>query len=308
MSAKTINNIYILGLGALGGMYASKLQEVNPDNVKIIADTKRIEAYGKTELIINSKKHNFQYVSPGSQVPYADLIIVTVKYTVLQQAIQDLQSFVGPDTIIISLLNGIGSEELIGKTIGMEHLIHAYAVGMDAVREGTILTYANMGRIVFGEKTNGASSVNVTALKELFDRTGIPYMNPANIERAMWSKFMLNVGINQASAILRSSYQAFQSPSPARELLVMAAREVVQISQQCGIDLTENDINDCLKIVETLSPIGKTSMLQDIEAGRKTEVDTFAGTVIEMGKTYCIPTPVNETFYRIIRFMEDSNS
>lgn len=113
MPFKTIKNTYILGLGALGGMYASQLQDMDPDAVKIIADAKRIEAYQNTEFTVNGKTRNFNYVSPHTDAPFADLIIVTVKYMALPDAIKDLQLFVGPDTIIISLLNGIGSEELI---------------------------------------------------------------------------------------------------------------------------------------------------------------------------------------------------
>jgi len=305
MSFKTIKNTYILGLGALGGMYASQLQDMNPEAVKIIADEKRIKSYQNTAFTVNGKSRTFQYVRPETGAPYADLIMVTVKFNALPNAIKDLKSFVGPDTIIISLLNGIGSEELIGNTIGIDHLIHAYGVGMDAVREGTALTYSNMGKIVFGEKITGAAPAKITALKDLFDRAGIPCVNPENMERAMWTKFMLNVGINQASTILNAPYGAFQSPSEARELMKMASREVIQLSLKCGIDLNEDDLKNCLNIIETLHPNGKTSMLQDMEAGRKTEVDIFAGAVMDLGKKYHIPTPVNETFYRIIRFMEE---
>lgn len=189
----------------------------------------------------------------------------------------------------------------------MQHLIHSYAVGMDAVREGTALTYANMGRIVFGEKNIGTSAEKVAALKDLFERAHIPYLHPENMERAMWTKFMLNVGINQASTVLSAPYGAFQSATEARTLMMMASREVIQPSQMCGIDLNEGDLESCLKIVGTLSPAGKTSMLQDMEAKRKTEVDIFAGAIMELGKKHSVATPVNETLYRIIRFMEDNN-
>lgn len=307
MPFKTINNTYILGLGALGGMYASLLQDMDPDAVKIIADAKRIVAYQNTELTVNGKRRNFNYVSPGTPAPYADLIIITVKHMALALAIKDLKSVVGPDTIIISLLNGIGSEELIGETIGMDHLIHSYAVGMDAVREGTEIIYSNIGRIAFGEKNIETATTKVTALKDLFERAHIPYLHQENIERAMWTKFMLNVGINQASTVLRAPYLAFQSATQARALMMMASREVIQLSQKCGIDLNEDDLENSLKIVETLSPAGKTSMLQDMEAKRKTEVDIFAGAIMELGKKHSVPTPVNETFYRIIRFMENNN-
>ncbi|CAM4246691.1 ketopantoate reductase [Pedobacter westerhofensis] len=304
MSVKTINNVYVVGLGALGGMYASKLQDLNPGIVKIIADLPRIEKYRNSGFNVNGTARAFEYISPGDQVPFADLIVITVKFHALSQAIQDIKPFVGPGTLVISLLNGIGSEELIAAEIGSEHLLHAYAVGMDAMREGTTLSYSKIGRIVFGDKENGNTSAKVLALKDLFERSGIPFLAPDNIERALWTKFMMNVGINQASTILKASYGEFQHHTPARELMIMAAREVLNLSQFYGVNLKEEDITDFIKIIETLSADGKTSMLQDIEAERKTEVEIFAGAVIAMGKLHQIPTPVNETFYQIIKFME----
>ena len=81
-------------------------------------------------------------------------------------------------------------------------------------------------------------------------------------------------------------------------------REVVHLAEPAGVDLRERDIQDWYTALDTLAPEGKTSMLQDIEAGRKTEVEIFAGKVMALGKIHNISTPVNETFLRIIRFLE----
>ncbi|HUX21070.1 MAG TPA: ketopantoate reductase C-terminal domain-containing protein, partial [Spirochaetia bacterium] len=202
------------------------------------------------------------------------------------------------------LLNGISSEELVGGIIGSEHMLYAYGVGMDAVREGGTIRYSNMGRIVFGERENTVVSARVGAVRRLLEEAGIPFVIPQNMIRALWSKFMLNVGINQASAVLRSPYSAFQRDREARELMVMAASEVVAISKRNGIDLGEKDLAEFLKIIDGLDPSGKTSMLQDIEAGRKTEVDIYSGRVIELGAQLDVPTPVNEVLFRIISVME----
>lgn len=86
--------------------------------------------------------------------------------------------------------------------------------------------------------------------------------------------------------------------------MISASREVIAIAQKADINLTENDINNYLKVIATLSPEGKTSMFQDVEAGRKTEVEIFSGTVIELGRKYGVPTPVNDVLFRIIRAIE----
>jgi 2-dehydropantoate 2-reductase len=304
MLTQTIQNIYIVGLGAIGTMYASKFQEIDPEMVKIIAQPDRVERYKDAVFTINGKVANFEFVLPGTHAAAADLIIVAVKSAALQQAIADLKGFVGPHTIILSLLNGMGSEEQLAEAVGAAHILHSYAVGMDAVRKQSDLQYSNIGRIVFGDQLDGPGSAKVQAVKALFDRVEIPYLIPEDIERSLWTKFMMNVGINQVSAVLRAPYGAFQRDQYAIDLMTTAFWEVIHLSEKAGINLTESDINHTLKIIETLSPSGKTSMLQDIEAQRLTEVDIFAGKVMALGKTYGFLTPVNEALYNIIKYTE----
>lgn len=304
-----INSVYIVGLGAMGSMYAAKLQDIDPGLVKIIASAERIKNYQNSAIKVNGKLYEFNYVQPGdNSCPLADLIIVAVKSPQLALAINDLSGFVHDNTIVISLLNGISSEEQIGEKIGMKHLLFAYGVGMDAVRNGNIITYSNPGRIVFGEKDNNTLSARVLAVKEIFEKAAIPHHIPADMYKALWFKFMMNAGINQASAVLKASYGQFQQNKEARKLMLMAAEEVVTLSHQMGIFLGQDDTNEFTRIVDGLGSEGKTSMLQDIEAGRKSEVELFAGTVIELGRKYQVPTPVNETLYTIIRALETSQT
>ena len=103
---------------------------------------------------------------------------------------------------------------------------------------------------------------------------------------------------------MRAQYGVFQSAPDAQALMETLMREVVQVAGPAGVDLTEKDIDAWYTALNTLAPEGKTSMLQDIEAGRKTEVDTFAGKVVALGKQYGIATPANETLLRIIRILE----
>jgi 2-dehydropantoate 2-reductase len=115
---------------------------------------------------------------------------------------------------------------------------------------------------------------------------------------------MLNVGVNQTSAILRAPYGVYASIPEAQELLAAACKEVIPIAEKEGVSLSESDIDEYIKILKTLSPSSKTSMLQDVEAGRKTEVESFALAVINLGKKHNIPTPINEILYLMIRVLE----
>lgn len=298
-----IKNVHLIGLGAIGGTYAGRIHEKCPECLHVIVDSQRRERYGRDGVSINGKRVDFNYVLPGEGDKKSDLIIIAVKQHHLMQTIEEIRGFVGPETIILSLLNGIASEEILGKEFGMEKMLHSFCVGTDAVRKGTDIHYTNMGRIVMGDRDDPGSS-KLAAVREFFDRMGVPYSVPEDIMRELWWKFMLNVGINQVSAILRAPYGAFTHEGEARELMISASREVISIAQKIGINLTENDIQDYLRVIATLSPEGKTSMFQDVEAGRKTEVEIFSGTVTKLGREYGVPTPVNDVLFRVIRAME----
>jgi 2-dehydropantoate 2-reductase len=304
---KKINSVYLSGLGAIGCTYGSRIFDADPECLTVIADSERIRRYTGSGIMINGKLYSFKYTTPEAGGGKADLIIVSVKYHQLDQSIRDIEKYVGDDTVIISLLNGITSEERIAEKYGPDKILHSFAVGTDAVREGTHVKFGNIGRIVFGSKDESGAS-NVQAVKEFFDRAGIPYNVPQDIIRELWWKFMMNVGINQVSAILRTNYGAFQKIGESRELLESASMEVVAIAEKAGINIGREDIDKYMAIVYTLSPEGKTSMFQDIEAHRKTEVEIFSGTVIELGKKYGVDTPVNNTLFRMIRTLEEMNS
>jgi 2-dehydropantoate 2-reductase len=304
---KNIQKVYISGLGAIGSAYASMLYEADPGCVTVIANQERIERYRQKGITVNGKAYPFQFKQPEAEKNLenqADLILIAVKQHHLAQSIQDIRNFVGLETIILSLLNGITSEEIIGQEYGNDKLLFSFVVGTDAVREGTATRFSNMRKIVFGEKLNTVYSAKVNAVKDFFDRTGVPYSIPENMLRELWWKFMMNVGINQTSAILKAPYGVFQKNGEARELMEMASREVIQLSEKVGINLTEDDIQRYVKIINSISPDGKTSMLQDVEAGRKTEVEIFAGTVVELGHKYGVATPVNQILLRMIRTLE----
>ena len=244
---------------------------------------------------------------PDKVVEPADLIIVALKHHHLAGAVGDIAALVGTDTAILSVMNGLESEATIGAACGMDKLVYAIAVGIDAVRENDRFTYANPGKIVFGPIGDGGHGPKLDRIQEALDRAGIPNEVPVDIMRAMWWKFMINVGINQASAVLRATYGVFQSSPDARTLIRSLMEEVVTLAKKAGIGLSEADIDEWDIIMNNLSATGKTSMLQDVEAGRKTEVEIFAGKVVALGNQYLVPTPVNETLQRIIKVIEYKN-
>lgn len=293
---QTIESIVIIGAGALGATYGSLLYDMDPESVCIIASGTRYEKLHRNGVIVNGRRYAPAVVTPAEATP-ADLVIVAVKHYHLDQAISEMKGAVGPQTIILSVMNGIDSEERIGEVYGNIRVIYGLTLGIDAVREGNSITFKNQGRILFGEEKNAETTSRVRRVSDLFTRAGIAHEVPPDMIRSLWFKFMINVGVNQVSAVLRATYGVLQSSSEARELMDSAMLEVIAIARTLHVDLSEKDIGEWYKVLGTLNPAGKTSMLQDVEAGRQTEVKMLAGTVIELGKRHGVPTPVNQKLY-----------
>lgn len=211
---------------------------------------------------------------------------------------------IGENTIILSVLNGITSEEIIGSMYGMNRILYCVAQGMDAVKEGNQLHYTNKGFICFGEIEDQLTSEKVMAVSEFFDRVQIPYELVKDMKHRLWSKFMLNVGVNQTLAVYEGNYGMIQKSGIERNTMIAAMKEVMKIAEHEKVILTEVDLEYWLKILNTLSPDGKPSMRQDAEARRHSEVELFAGTVIQFGKKYGVNTPVNQRLYDKIVEME----
>jgi 2-dehydropantoate 2-reductase len=298
-----IERVVLCGAGAVGALYAPHLTALGPDVLRVLAGGARRERLLREGLTVNGRRHEVQVLAPGEPSPPAELLLVAVKQHHLDEAIRDARAVVGPDTIVVSLLNGITSEEILARGLGTEHVLPAFVLGTDSVREGTRSRHSTMGKIWFGAPSNDPRDPRVLALRDLLDRARIPCQVPEDIRREQWFKFMINVGANQVSAVLRAPYGMFALPE-VRDLARRASLEVVALAPREGVALAEADVDRMFPIIAGLAPDGKTSMLQDVEAGRKTEVEIFSGAVVALGRRHGVPTPVNEVLGRAIAALE----
>jgi 2-dehydropantoate 2-reductase len=286
--------ISVIGLGAVGASYAARIADAHPETeLRAVADGSRAERLRREGVVVNGERYRLPVVEPGQHLVPADLVIVAVKCHHLAEAIEQLAGQVGPDTIILSLLNGITSEDALRAAYPEAAIPLAVAVGIDAVRDEAGVRYTTLGWVEFGDPVPGERSAGVVRLEGLLADAGIPYDVKNDMLHALWWKFLVNVGVNQVSALLEAPYALVQSAGPARDLMIAAQREVVAVAHASGVDLTDDDIARFLDVLNTLGPENYTSMAQDALAHRRTEVDQFAGIVVELGERYGVPTPVN---------------
>lgn len=301
---KKIQHVSILGMGALGVLYGSHMaRAMGLDHVTYVMDEARYEKYKESLVYCNGEEIHFRCI-PDSQARPADLLIVAVKSTGLDSALDVMKTSVGEDTVILSVMNGITSEEIIGERYGQEHLIYTVAQGMDAMKFGPRLNYTKLGVLAIGVRKDSQQG-NLERVCELFDRIQLPYQVDKDILHRLWSKFMLNVGCNQTCMVCSCAYKDVETPgSKERETMLGAMREVISIANAEGVHLTEADLEEYDAILRTLSPDGLPSMAQDRIAKRPSEVEMFAGTILTYGKKHRIPTPINQWLYDRVREIE----
>jgi len=296
--------ICIVGPGAMGAYYFKKLEDARPGNTYILAGGERAEELQRNGLTVNDQLYRPQIKGPSEGGAGAGLLIVAVKHHHLDQAIADMQGHVGGDSLILSVMNGIESEERLAEAFGWDRVLYGVALGIDALRDGRRVSYTKEGTLYFGRARNSGEDEAVARIRGWLETAGIPFEIPEDMLRVLWWKYMINVGVNQVSAVLRAPFRVFQTSEAALRLMDKAMQEVIAVAEAKGISIGPEDVRRWHEVLAGLSPEGRTSMCQDVEAGRKTEVEMFAGRLIELGRQTGVATPVNETLFDLIQALE----
>lgn len=299
-----IKSVAIVGMGALGLLYADVIVKARGENgVTFVLDESRMEKYKDTVFSINGEEKEFSMTSANDMKP-VDLLLVALKYNGLKPAMEIMKPCVDEHTIIMSVMNGIDSEEILAEAFGKEHMIYTVAQGMDAMKFDNRLEYTKSGELRIGV-THEFQKKNLQAVCEYFDDIHMAYTAEEDILTRMWGKFMLNVGVNQTCLAYSTNYSGTLAEGTEENRIFLAAmREVIELANAYGIGLSEEDLEYYVAIIGTLSPTGVPSMRQDGIAKRYSEVEMFAGTVIRMAKEKGIKTPANELLYKKIKEIE----
>lgn len=303
MGMKKIQHVSIIGMGALGLLYGNHIAEkAGMDAVDFVMDEARFEQKkGKTNLINGVEKQFL--MTPDSQAKPADLLIVAVKSTGLEKALDTMKNCIDENTAIISVLNGISSEEMIAERYGHKNMIYTVAQAMDAMIFDNGLEYTRLGELRIGQIESG-NPEQLNRVTAFFDEIELPYVVEKDILYRMWGKFMLNVGINQTCMVYNTNYRTALSEGEANRTLIAAMREVIAVANAEGIALSEADLNQYIEIISTLKPTGTPSMGQDRIHKRPSEVEMFSGTVIRLAQKHHLHVPTNRFLYNRVHEIE----
>jgi 2-dehydropantoate 2-reductase len=302
--------IAVIGPGALGCLLACFIFEAQEDVTLVDYRPERADLLREQGIHLKTPEGDHRVIpvpiALASEVSPCDLTIMTVKAHQTRVAARVLPLLMAPQGLALTLQNGLGNLEEMAREVGPERLLAGVAY-LGATREGE-------GRIIFagqGATYLGAprgSQVHPTEIEEvvdLFRGAGLNCQRRNNIEVILWEKLLINVGINALTALLRVPNGALLDLPEAWELAVGAAAEAQAVARAAGLVLT-GDPEIRLRRVCTATAANRSSMLQDILAGRPTEIEALNAQVVKRGRTLRIPTPINLILTLLLRSLGSS--
>lgn len=297
-----INKVALLGAGAVGAYFIWGMAEKMGDNFCVVAKGERKERLEKNGIIINGKQYSLNVKEP-QELKNVDLLLISSKQDALYDMLDDIKCMVGENTTVISLLNGVTSEEIIGNAIGMEHMLYS-VMRIASVRSGNEITFnPDVTAGVFaGEKGIKEPTERLLAVEEVFKDTGVRCTLMEDIEADMWMKYAGNISQNLPQAILGVGYGAYSDSEHVNYIAASLWKEVAQVANAKGVSLPEE-----IQLFVGPKPVARFSTLQDIDAKRHTEIDIFAGEMMRMGKELGIAVPYCEYTYHLIKSLEEKN-
>lgn len=297
-----IKTVALLGAGGIGSYFVWGLSEALGQDFCVVAEGGRARRLRQEGIVINGKPFPLNVKTP-EEAAGCDLLVVAVKYYSLEDALDTIRTVAGPNTVVLSLLNGIDSEEMIGGAIGREHVVWSM-IRFSVQREGNTVSFdpdAAEG-LLFGERDTGEKTERILALERLFARGRVKARAVPDIAAAQWQKLMLNISGNLPQAVLGVGYGAYFDSEHVAAIRIRLQQEVQATAAAMGISLQLPDPNKAV-----FGKAVRFSTLQDLDAKRRTEVDMFLKVLIQKAEEHGLSVPYAEYTYHAIKALEEKN-
>lgn len=298
----------VVGTGGVGGYFGGLLAMSGNVDIHFLARGKHLQVIEEEGLtIISNDKSTTIFVhatSEPQEIGYVDLILFCVKSYDTEYTARFIEPMVGPDTVILTLQNGLDNVEKIAQFYDLSQIMAGTAyIESRIASPGVILHRGHPGRIVFGE-LNGEITDRARRIHDLFIKAKIEAALTDHIERVLWEKFILMCAIHGVGTLSRSSIGQMLACEETRELLRRVMEEVKQVAALKNVGLPEDVIERSMLIAESYDRAFRPSMLRDLEWKQPLEIDALNGLVVKMGRELGFDTPLNFAIYAALK-LED---
>lgn len=298
--------IAIMGAGAVGGYFGLQLAR-HGHEVHFVARGAHLAALRSNGLQLRSQALGDYLLQPHgatdnpAEIGPVDLILFAVKSYDMEAAANQALPLLGPDTVLITLLNGVEHPEQLGAIVGAERVLGGLCfVSATLTAPGEITLNSTFRSITFGEM-NGEITPRVRHLHEQMQGAGFDVILTDQIRRAIWEKFIFIASWSGICAAGRANAAMIRAVPEALALYRRLVEEAYAVGVAEGVNLPSDTADTIYNRVFSFEPQVRASLLDDLDRGRRLEVETLQGAVIRLGKRHSIPTPATETVYALIK-------
>ena len=301
--------ICIVGPGAIGILFGSLLLKSGNEVTFLDHNSERIKHIKKEGIKLESKdkthKFSVSITNSPSDLKDADLFLICVKSYDTKKAVNSIKSILNEKASILTLQNGIGNVEVITELVGQERVIGGVtSQGANVVGFGHV-RHAGFGETIIG-RADGRILVHLKDIREIFNKAKIPTRISRDIKSLLWSKLIINVGINALTAITRLNNGRLIEFEGTRNILRLAVTEAVKVAKRKRIKLIYDDAIEKTESVCEATAANISSMLQDALKKKRTEIDFINGAIVRQGQGLGISTPTNAMLVHLVKTIETS--
>jgi 2-dehydropantoate 2-reductase len=296
--------IVMFGAGGVGGYFGGRLAQAGCD-VAFVARGAHLEALRRDGLRIVSPKGD-AHVAPvrasadPADLGVADVVFFTVKLYDAEAAAAQLPPLIGPDTMVVTLQNGVDAVDIVARHVGRAHTAGGVAYVAAVIDPPGTIRHTALDALIVGE-LDGSMSPRLLALKAAAEGAGFGFTASPHILVDQWSKFARLSVFSAMTAITRSPIGVLRAQPELMALLERAAWETIAVGRAHGVPLTDAVMEDVLVMMRGLPPHAQSSMLSDLERQRPLELPWLSGAVARLGAEKQIPTPIHSFVARCSR-------
>lgn len=301
--------IAILGAGALGCAIGSTLTEGGHETWLIDRSPAHVGAMCRDGLQVDdadgSRRVKVRAATRAAEVGAVDLVVVLVKSFHTDSAMRGALDLIGPDTLVLSLQNGLGHEDVLADIVGRERVLAGKTYVGGVLRAPGHIQRGVSGKLTYIGELDGQLTRRVRTVAEAFNASGLATQVSDNILGTMWDKLLINVATGAITGITRLTYGQLYEEPVLKATALAAVAEAMAAAKAAGVTLSITDPEQAWTLAaEGLPSAFKTSMLQSLEKGSITEIDFINGAVVRWGERLGVPTPVNATLVACIKGIE----
>ena len=295
----------VMGVGGVGGYFGARLA-ADGNEVSFIARGAHAEAMRRDGLRITSPLGDLHIPEPHvpedlSEIGFADIILFCVKLWDLEAAAASIKPLLSRDTAVIPVQNGVSACDRLSEVLGARHVLGGVAqIGALIESPGVIAHKTRFARLLFGER-DGSRTWRQECLLSACMSAGIEAKVPKDIEVEIWEKFVLLAPLAGACCFYRAPFGEVIADSERRARLAAMMEETAAIGRAKGIALQEGMAARKLEQVMEFDPKLRPSMLADLEAGRRLELEWLNGEIVRLGQELGVATPVNAEVYESLK-------